>query len=857
MGSTATIHTTTQAGQLRYPGARRIDRQSSTGHLFYAAVTNAGNQVQVYRSTNKGVSWAVFGSARTVEATIQELGGFFVDWDDRLYITYRTSVSSEDRIWMQAGVITASTISWHSALMLASAGNGGTAGSYLSGMAPLVVRGTDGRSLGFVATGFQLGTKMGVVLYGFGIPATGQPAVNSRVVVNRREWSIEQPGGGRQLPAVGYELSPAHAWVTFGRTYLWAVKLTWTGDGWTGPTTAVRLSQQGSGIPAPPALDSVSGVWRNPGWLVCQPYQNDTSRVIVYERNAANSRTTSYLTPAHPAGVVRHCVISCNSVSRDMRVYAVGTSSALLHYIDYIQATGTWSGWSTVSATAVAGVDNYSVRRESLGSARYDVVYENGAASPWTITHVSQDLVYAPFAPAWRFGEGGNNLDANGRAWDVTRDMDLRWTFTDPDPADAQTAWALSRQIGTGTVQYLRASDGTWQATEQKNIGSTTSRTLPGFLWGVTSDPNHSYRVKVWDSADAASVYSAALVVVPSGKVNPTVTSPTPSQVITQDSVTVTWTAAEQTAWRVRLKILAETVYDSGWRAGTATTHTPDFALGDGFSYGAVVETRNAEGLASDEQQVIFSVDFVEPATASLAATPVPASGVIRAVITNPAPVGAQPAVASQELYRRPLVNPSIVEQDFETTDLSLWGPAHAGTAARTNAAAKKGSWSYQLTSDGTDVLGSHVETVLIPCQANDTYFLDLWATASVLKNTSAQIRWYDSGGAFIAVSDGIGKPPPAVNAWEYRWAVGTAPGNATHMKLCAVLDSSPAAGNVMRVDLVRLRVNDPTPGVRVASGLASGATYDDWQAASGVAYEYRVQTRSVIGTTVGGVWTA
>ncbi|MEU7174655.1 MULTISPECIES: hypothetical protein [Micromonospora] len=857
MGSTATIHTTTQAGQLRYPGGRRIDRQSSTGHLFYVAVTDSGTAFQVYRSTDKGVSWAAFGGTRAAEAAVQEMGGLFVDWQNRLYWTFRTNHNGQDRVWMQAAVITASGLSWHAALLMGAASNGGNPGSYFSGVAvPLVVRLRDGRSVGFVAVAHQGTTVMALRLYGFTIAAVGQPRA-ATTVTNKSLWTFTEPAGGHQAPAVGYELSPAHAWVAWGRTYLWTVKLPWTGSSWTGPNTAVRLSQQGTDIPAPPAMDSVPAVWRNPGWLVAQPYQYNTGQVIVWERNQANTRTTPYVTPAHPAGVVRHCTLSYNNVTRDFRVYAVGTSSALLYYIDYSVAAGTWSGWSTVSATAVAGVDNYSVRRDSFGSARYDVVLAGGAASPWNITHVSQDLTYAPFAPTWRFGEGGNSLDANGRAWDVTRDLDLRWTFSDPDSADTQSAWAISRQIGTGTVQYLRASDNTWQATEQKNSSATPARTLPGFTWGVTTDPNHSYRVKVWDSTDAASVYSAALVVVPSGKVNPTVTAPTPNQVITQDTVTVTWTAAEQTAYRVRLRILAETVYDSGWRAGDATSHTPDLALGDGFSYAAVVETRNAEGLGSDEQSVTFSVDFVEPATATVALTPMPSTGIIRAAISNPAPVGAQPAVAAQELYRRPVLNPYLVEHYFETADMSGWTAPHAGTAARSSSRAHQGSWSYQLTSDGTDALGSHVQTALIPCTAGVRYYLDMWATASVLKDVFAQLRWYDSGGALIVADNGIGKPPPAVHTWEYRWAVGVAPGNATHMRLCGVLDSFPAAGDVMWVDEVRVRVNDPSQGVRIAAGLPSGSVFDDWQAASGVAYEYRVQVRGVNNATVGGVWTA
>jgi hypothetical protein len=57
--------------------------------------------------------------------------------------------------------------------------------------------------------------------------------------------------------------------------------------------------------------------------------------------------------------------------------------------------------------------------------------------------------------------------------------------------------------------------------------------------------------------------------------------------------------------------------------------------------------------LASAQVSVTFTVDYVEPATPSLTATPMTALGVIRVAITNPAPTGGQPALVSQDIYRR------------------------------------------------------------------------------------------------------------------------------------------------------------------------------------------------------------
>jgi hypothetical protein len=844
-----TVATTVNANPLIWPSTTLIDRSPLTGHLWAVVKASAADTYEFRRSTNGGTSWSTVFSV--VRGNVQEVGSILVPSDGMIYWCFRTAEGGQDRIYFQRFYL-GPPLQVGPQILVASAGNEGVAGATYQGLdMQSAVRG-DGVRYVVVAMGTTVGATHGVVLVGATISTRGVHAASTAMLTGTRWWFAT--GAGRITPSLEIEHvgdsktgAPAHLWVTWGRTDVYIAKLAYSNGAWQGPTSPVRINPVTLA-----AQDSIAGRWDGQRLLVATPDPSATDRVQILERNRANSRTTQRQTPAHPAGNVRNCSLSYDAKTGNIRVYAVGTSSAVLHFVDYNRAAGTWTAWAQVTATAILGTaaNNYSVRRSTAGNARYDVLTAH-AGSPNTIVSTHQVVAYPPDTPMWDTPAIGVD---NGAAANVTEPLNLQWTFTDPDPFDMQSAWALSRQVGSGAVQYLRASDNTWQPAEVKNNGMSIARPLPAG-WGLTSDAPHSYKVKVWDSTDNGSAYSNAMVVVPSGKVNPVITSPTASQVITQDRVTVTWTVAEQTAYRVRLKIFSETPYDSGWRAGGDTSHTPDLALGNGFGYTAVVQTRNLEGLASDEVEVSFTVTFNEPAEASLTATPLPEAGVIRVAITNPAPAGSQPAVASQDVYRRPVTSPILLRHDFESADLSGWGTPLAGTAVRSNARAKSGSWSYQLTADGTDIV-SHVETVLIPCTVGTTYFADMWiANSAANRGTFAQIRWYNAGGAQIISSNGLEERPPAVNVFDYRWVAAMAPTGATHMKVCAVV-AFPAAGEIIWVDDVRLRVNDSSNGVRVAAGLPANATFDDWRVVSGVEYEYRVQTRSVIGTTVGGVWT-
>lgn len=791
-----TVTTTTNAGPILYPGSTHLDVYPSDKSLWVLSLNSAGN-IELSRSINNGVSWTVANTL--VRANIQEATIYIPAVAPEVHVAYRTNESSQDRVYHRIYYINSNT--WSSELQVAFSGNGGTPGSILTGV-DLVVVGANGQEFVPIAVGIQGGGTFGVILVGVVVPYGGVP--QSAPNLFNGPTSYRQAGSGRVGPSLDIEnigdgktAGTPHLWVTFGRTRINMMSCGWTGWGWTTPGSTYIM------VDPVPAQNSIRGVFDGRRYVAASVNNANTSTVAVWERNRSGTgSTTGRFTAVHPAGVVRSCSLAYDYSQDDLRVYAVGTSNNDLYFTTYDRSANTWSAWSVVTATDVLGSppENYSVKRNTFHNGQFDALIAHTGA-PNTVVHYAVVPAVAPLAPTWEI--------SSGAAWWTSANLTLDWAFND-SPNDLQTAYALSRQIGTDPLMYWRASDSTWQTTEQKNTTGATTVPLPaGFVerfepppgndatsvatvvggsvivstsqknslrqslqftvsgspvtayahprtpwspglvatvgmwvysaagfanfttqirwlnaalglistsqaavgaipaatwvyrthtatapaltaniefgpaltsspangtvifvddltmtnnngvpWGAPADPEHTYRVKTWDVTDLPSPYSAPLSVIPSEIVTPTIATPTPAQVIAGDSVNVTWTVAEQTAYRVRLfqQPSGLTVHDSGFIGSFFTTsYAVPYTLTDNGSWTIGLTTKNNEGLASAEQYQGFTTDFVEPALATLAFTPTPASGYIRVVITNPAPSGGQPIVLSQELWRRPV----------------------------------------------------------------------------------------------------------------------------------------------------------------------------------------------------------
>lgn len=835
----------TSIAAFTYPPQSYMDRHGG-GYLEMLYKQSGGN-FGLAETSDLGTTWSTH--LTLTRSNIQEWSSIYIDNNNYLHWAYRTNEGSQDRIYYRRCDMTGSSAVWQAEVLTGSPSNGGVAGAVHTGLDLTVVI-SGGVTYVAIAAGTTLGANTGVTLYGVTISPSGTQAYNNGIIKSTRQWL--SAGTGRQTPSIDIEHNGdgktsgvPHLWVGYGRTDVRLVKLAWSGSGWTGPSSPVVVQ---SGLTA---QDAMTGRWDGSRFLMAVPDPSSTSKVRVLERNQANSTTTIRTTPTHPTGVVRNCTVAYDPTNGDMRVYAVGTSTTVLYFVHYTRATGSWGAWAQVLATAVDGTtgERWGTRRNTYGNSRWDV-YTAHSGAPNSLVHTQLGAAYPPSTPTWDYGAIGYN---NGNAADVDASLVLDWDFNDADTNDTQSAYALSRQIGAGALQYFRASDSTWQATEQKNTSATTSRTLASG-WGAGTDANHTYRVKTWDSTDQASGYSEGFTVVPSVKVNPTITSPTEAGTITSNNLTLTWTVAEQTAYRVRLQILSEVLYDSGWITSTDTTTTIPYGLTDGFNYSAFLTTRNLEGLQSNEVQRNFSVDFTEPAHASTVATPSTTNGRISVAITNPAPAGTQPTFVSQDLWRRVVSNAILNANPTFETDLTGWGTAVGGTAVRTNTQAKFGTWSYQLTPNGV-AADAYVESVKIPCDPSTSYHADGWIRAALAtKPVAVFIRWYTSGDVFISESK-VTVTPLAANAWFYYGPIATSPSNAAKLTVCAGVHSTPTTSHIIWADELRVRKTDGSEGTPVAVALQSDAVFEDWTAIHGVNYEYRSIVSGSNGTISHGPW--
>lgn len=863
----ATVGTSTQTDILSYPGLPSIARDMSTGSLgdyMYVILRTDANTLGLYRSTNSGTSWSLM--ATFSHTGLQEWSRFVVDKGGYGHIAYRVNASSTDTLWYRR--ITLATVSWSNALQVSgSDANGGVAGSRWQGVDLAVVRHADGAYAIAVFGAFTDGTsRYGLYAQGVSIARFGAIYNNDGLIAGNRMWLQSGTAPGRSGVSVeiehngdGITSSTPHLWVSFGRTALRMVKLAWNGSAsgsWTGPTNWQTIRS------TIPAHDHHPARWDGKQWLMGVISPDDATVVRIYQRNQANTATTTYDTPVHPTGNIRNIALSYDNTTKDIRVFAVGTSTGVLYYCDYIRATSTWSAWTTAVATAIGpGVAEFGVRAGgSADNSRIDIL-TTASGSPNTVSHTAMTTTSVPNIATW----AANPTVFNGGARDVAASLVLDWDFVDLDPGQTQGSFAVSRQIGAGTVQYWRASDSTWQASEVQNATSTSSLTLPSG-WGLNADSPHTYKVKVWDSTNvAAAGYSDPYVVIPSALVNPTITSPTAAQVLNVDRVSVVWTVAEQTAYRVRLDTnpVTTTVYDSGWVSdptfGVTSALIP-VALGNGTAWQITLQTANNEGLASTAVTRQFSVQYSAPPASISTFVASDTDGTITVTSSALTPVGTQPAITNMDLYRRVALytvlnsNPTITG----STSGYITGGGAGATLSYSTAQSAPGSspGAARLVPNGVGASPS-VESNNVIINTEQPVIASAWVRPDTAnKPIFISVNWYTTGFAYIS-STTIQVTTPVAGAWHYLEVVGipSSVANVGRASVAAGVNSTPAVGDAIYADEMRLRQHDPSEGVRVAQSVTSPAVVTDWTPASGKLYEYRWVALGANGTVINGPW--
>ena len=394
---------------------------------------------------------------------------------------------------------------------------------------------------------------------------------------------------------------------------------------------------------------------------------------------------------------------------------------------------------------------------------------------------------------------------ANGAIADLAAGtVAFTWTFSDPNPGDTQSAWAMRIKQSGGAYQYVNASNNTLQSTIVWNAGSAASYTPPAAMlldggqvynWSVATQDNHS----------AQGPFATDNTVTGSIKPSVSVTAPSSTTTIAQPNVSWSFTPGvggnAQASYRVVIESGAygsvpgsgTSVFDSGVVSDANARSRQAPALSNNVTYRAFVQCVESNSNTSSWAFSTFTEAFDFPA----------------------APVVS---LAYDAAYNRTLVG--INGQDnlltynqasFENGDITGWSSSPAAwpggnTSGRsaTGAQALNGAYSMMLTAYASGQTGMNANTtggtggaVVL---AGATYTAMLWTrAASVARNTQVQITFYDSGGTALTSPTGT-QVLNSTTGWTQAILTTVAPANAAYAAVY-VLVLGVAAGEVHYVD--------------------------------------------------------
>lgn len=246
----------------------------------------------------------------------------------------------------------------------------------------------------------------------------------------------------------------------------------------------------------------------------------------------------------------------------------------------------------------------------------------------------------APYAPVLL-------SPANGAVLNQALPQRFSWQFGDPNVEDVQASYIFR-------VSY--AGTGSWTEFAEQ----TTPNNFQDFAAGALGLGDFEWQVRTRDPGGLLGPYSpSGFFTVAAVPATPPITSPSSGASITVPTITVTWTAASQTHYQLRRVADAAgspntaVVYsDTGEVANTGGRSAPLTFDTTGRTEHVQLRIKNS-GLWSAWATVPVTVAFTAPATPSVALSVNNTVGSITATITNPAPTGGQPAVLSNEVWRK------------------------------------------------------------------------------------------------------------------------------------------------------------------------------------------------------------
>lgn len=424
-----------------------------------------------------------------------------------------------------------------------------------------------------------------------------------------------------------------------------------------------------------------------------------------------------------------------------------------------------------------------SVRVPRNGSVGQKGMYQVTTTSGATLKHYDKVDAFniAPTAPVLT---PRANYDASVAAT-------FSWTFGDPNPGDAQTAYDFEVQ---------RTDTNAVVITTGKTVSATTSRNVTGGT--LTNGLSYRWRVRTWDSGDLVGPWSDWGTFSASAGGTVTITDPATDNLtgVVTDEVQVTWSVAgtTQAAYRIILTRTdtGATVNDTGWVASTAVTALVS-GMVSGVEHNVAIQVRNASLVVSGIGNRKITPNYGTPEVPLISVSPVPEEGYTLISVDNP--VSGQPELGT-------------TAWTFETGGVGAWSVS-GGTVVDSTEQAHGGTHSLKMTVSGSPVqtytraYGDKVAVV-----PTERYTARMWVWSTTARNYAAAIDWADALGAYVGTTSL--ETPVAASTWTEIQVTGTCPTGAALASYGPTIGSSPANGTVLYVDDIILTAASDRPAV-------------------------------------------
>ncbi|WP_147393814.1 sialidase family protein, partial [Ammoniphilus oxalaticus] len=232
--------------------------------------------------------------------------------------------------------------------------------------------------------------------------------------------------------------------------------------------------------------------------------------------------------------------------------------------------------------------------------------------------------------------------------FDAEQPAIFSWQFNDPNPGDTQSAYI---------IEYLENVEGASAVRSSKISSSSSQHSFPANTF--ENGKNYMWRVRTYDLRGEESPWSDWAAFKCATMPIAVVTDPLPNAGLTGD--TYAFRGSYSQAQGIRQKSFrfllwndseTEVLQDSGEIIGTANTHT-FIDLENERDYKIQLEVKSQDDMVGRSEMVDFRTSFIKPRPPSILLSQDSVFATTTILIENPTPVGEEPNIIINEIYRK------------------------------------------------------------------------------------------------------------------------------------------------------------------------------------------------------------